>query len=93
MEDRNVIWLPVVRNKLSQYRSEHFTQEETLDFISQVIIEIDALLKNPVLTQTYTEEFGLYKGLSRIVIKKFRVYFKANEDGIIILAILFPGEK
>ncbi|GEM_PF-6041936 len=37
MEDRNVIWLPVVQNKLSQYRSEYFTPEETLDFISQMI--------------------------------------------------------
>lgn len=64
MEDRNVIWLPVVQNKLSQYRSEYFTPEETLDFISQMILEVNALLKNPVLTQAYKEEFGLYEGLS-----------------------------
>lgn len=85
--------MPTVRNKLTKYRSEYFTPGETIDYISEVILEIDALLKNPILKQAYTEEFGLYKGLSRIVIKKFWVYFKKNADDIIILAILFPGEK
>ena len=93
MNSRNIIWPPVVREKLSQFRSEHFTPEETLNFIYQVVLETEELLKNKVVTQTYTEEYGDYRGLSRIIIRKFRVYFKRNKDDIIILAILFPGEK
>lgn len=90
--DRNVIWLPSVREKLSRFRSEHFTAEETLDFILTFVIETEELLKSKFIGRTYTEEFGHYKGLSRIVIRKFRVYYKKDQDNIIILAILFPGE-
>jgi hypothetical protein len=47
-----------------QFRSERFAAEETLDFIYQLILEIEELLKNGVVTQTYIEEFGAYRGLS-----------------------------
>jgi hypothetical protein len=93
MVDREVIWLPRVRRKLVQFRSEHFTREETLDFISQLILETEDFLSNPVLSRTYLEEIGQYKGLSRVLIKKFRVYFLNKNGQITIVAILFPGEK
>lgn len=67
MDYRNVIWTPVVRKKIIEFRSERFTPEETLNFISQIIIETEELLKNPIIGKTYTEEFGKYRGISRIV--------------------------
>lgn len=93
MYNRNVIWSPSVREKLIQYRSERFTPEETLDLISNFIIETEDLLKNRIIGKTYTEEFGKYKGISRIVIKRFRVYYRIIENDVVILAILFPGEN
>lgn len=93
MGTNNIIWLPIVREKLLQFRSEHFTSEETLEFIFKLILDIEELLKSEFVSQTYTEEFGAYKGLSRIVIKKFRVYYEKSQDNILILGILFPGEK
>jgi plasmid stabilization system protein ParE len=92
MKSRKVVWLPVVRDKLVQFRSIRFTPEETFDFISQLVLETEDLLRNPVLGKTYTEELGKYKGISRIVVRKFRVYFQEIKNEIIILAILFPGE-
>lgn len=71
MNDRNVVWLPSVRSKLLQFRNERFTPEETL-----LYMETERLLKNPVLGRTYTEEAGDYKGVSRVLIRKFRVYFE-----------------
>ena len=50
---------------LSDFRSEHFTLEETLDFILTFIIETEELLKSKFISWTYTEEFGYYKGLSQ----------------------------
>ncbi|MBM7634016.1 type II toxin-antitoxin system RelE/ParE family toxin [Geomicrobium sediminis] len=93
MTNRNIIWPPAVKKKLLKFRSEHFTPEETLDFISQVVLEIEDTLKNPILGQTYTEESGSYKGISHMVIKKFRIYFERMDDDVVIIAILFPGEK
>ncbi|MBD2868895.1 type II toxin-antitoxin system RelE/ParE family toxin [Paenibacillus arenilitoris] len=93
MNPRNIIWLPSVRNKLIQFRSDRFTPEETLDFISHLVLEAEDLLGNPVIGKSYTEETGEYKGVSRIVISKFRIYYELVRDEIIILAILFPGEK
>ncbi|NEU30325.1 type II toxin-antitoxin system RelE/ParE family toxin [bacterium LRH843] len=90
---RNIIWLPSVRDKLIQFRSARFTAEETLDFISNVVLEVESLLENPVVGQVYTEEKGKYKGMSRIVIKRFRIYFEQIQNDIVIVAILFPGEK
>jgi hypothetical protein len=53
MDSQNVIWLPVVRDKLVQFRSIRFTPDET-----QLVLEIEDQLKNPVIGKTYTEEFG-----------------------------------
>jgi plasmid stabilization system protein ParE len=92
MKSRKIVWLPVVRDKLVQFRSIRFTPEETFDFISQLVLETEDLLRNPVLGKAYTEEFGKYKGISRIIVKKFRVYYQEINNEIIILAILFPGE-
>ena len=93
MEFRNVLWTPIVREKLLDFRSIRFTPEETLDFISQIVLETEDLLKNPFLGKVYTEEFGKYKGISRIVIKKFQIYFKQMDNYIVIIAVLFPGES
>lgn len=90
---RNVIWTPLVREKLVEFRSERFTPVETFDFISQIVLEVEDLLENPVLVKSYTEEFGKYKGISRIVVKKFQFYFKTVDNDIVVLAVLFPGEN
>jgi len=76
MELRNVIWTPVVKNKLTAFSSDRFTSEEKYDFISQLIMETEDILKNPVIGKTYTEQFGKYKGISRIVVRKLKIYFK-----------------
>lgn len=93
MNSRKITWPLSVKNKLIQYRSEHFTPEETLDFISEIIWKTEDLLNNPILSGTYTEENGKYRGVSRIVVRKFRVYFEWYDDEVLIIAILFPGEK
>lgn len=93
MDYRNVIWTPVVRGKIIEFRSERFTPEETLNFISQIIIETEDFLKNPIIGKTYTEEFGRYKGVSRIVVKKFKIYYKQFDNDIVIIGVLFPGEN
>ncbi|RWR05332.1 type II toxin-antitoxin system RelE/ParE family toxin [Siminovitchia fortis] len=93
MYDRNVIWSPAVKEKLTQFRSKRFTPEETLDFISQFILEVEELLANDIIGKSYTEEFGKYKGISRVVIKKFRVYYKLIDNDVVVLAVLFPGEN
>jgi len=93
METRFVIWTPAVREKLIEFRNSRFTPEETLDFISQLILEAEDLLKNPLIVKVYTEESGKYRGISRIVIRKFQIYFKQVNDDIVIMAILFPGEN
>lgn len=61
MEARYVIWTPAVREKLIEFRSSRYTPEETLDFISQFVLETEDLLKNPLIGKAYTEEFGKYK--------------------------------
>ncbi|MDG5788638.1 hypothetical protein QA612_14240 [Evansella sp. AB-P1] len=93
MYDRNVIWSPAVKEKFTLFRSERYTPEETLDFISQFIIETEDLLKNRIIGQTYTEEFGKYKGITRVVVKRFRVYYKLINNDVVILAVLFPREN
>lgn len=91
--NRVVLWPPAVRYKLSQFRSERFTPEETYDFISQFILETEVILTNPIIGKAYTEESGIYVGLSRIVVKRFRIYFEQRENEVWIVAVLFPGEK
>jgi hypothetical protein len=91
--NRVILWPPAVRSKLSQFRSERFSPEETFDFISQLILETEAVLTNPIIGKAYTEENGTYVGLSRIVVKRFRIYFEQRENEVWIVAVLFPGEK
>ncbi|WP_025689559.1 hypothetical protein [Paenibacillus zanthoxyli] len=91
--NRIILWFPAVRNKLVQFRSERFSPEETFDFISQLILETESLLSSPILSKAYTEENGPYAGLSHIVIRRFRIYFEQFENEVLIVAVLFPGEK
>lgn len=91
--NRVVLWSPAVRYKLSQFRSERFSPEETYDFISQFILETEAVLANPIIGKAYTEESGTYVGLSRIIVKRFRIYFEQQENEVWIVAVLFPGER
>lgn len=93
MNSINIIWLPRVKSKLLEYRSEHFTSEDTFDFISTIIIETEELLKNPFVSKTYTEEFGEFKGVSRVLVRKFKFYFERDKNDIVIIAVLFPGEN
>jgi hypothetical protein len=93
MDGRNVIWSPTVKDKLTQFRSERFTPEETFDFITQFILETEYLLENRIIGKTYTEEFGKYKGITRVIVKKFRVYYKLIGNDFVILAVLFPAEN
>lgn len=37
--------------------------------------------------KTYTEEYGVYQGVSRIVVSKFKVYYERHNEDIIILAL------
>lgn len=90
--NRTIIWPEQIRAKLRSFRSPHFTIHESLDKISQVILEAEELLTTPSLTQTYIEEFGRYKGYSRVVIRKFKIYYKHLDHRIIIVAVLFPGQ-
>ena len=55
MKASQVIWPRPVRDKLLAFRSEHFTPEETYNFIVSVISETESLLLNPVLSKVYTE--------------------------------------
>jgi hypothetical protein len=93
MDGRNVIWSPTVKDKLTQFRSERFTPEETFDFITQFILETEYLLENRIIGKTYTEEFGKYKGITRVIVKKIRVYYKLIGNDFVILAVFFPGEN
>ncbi len=56
------------------------------------MLETESLLLNPVIGKTYTEEQGKYKEYSRVTIKKFRIYYQAIEDHVIVVAVFFPGE-
>ncbi|WP_284638125.1 type II toxin-antitoxin system RelE/ParE family toxin [Paenibacillus silviterrae] len=92
MDPYLLVWLPAVRKKLVRFRSDRFTPEETYDFIISLILETEALLTNPILSKSYIEESRTYAGLSRVVVKKFRIYYQKQDNKIIVLAILFPGE-
>ena len=92
MTARRIIWLSPIRLKLLTFRSPHFTPDETLDFIAPFILETEDVLSNPIVSQHYTEECGEFKGISRIVIPEFRVYFEVSGHDVAILAVKFPGE-
>lgn len=68
METRFVIWTPAVREKLIEFRNSRFTPEETLDFISQLILETEDLLKNPLIVKS------LYRGIRKIPIILMSTY-------------------
>ena len=92
MTTRRIKWPTPIRMKLLTFRSPHFTPDETLDFIAQFIVETEDVLSNPIVSRHYTEEYGEFKGISRIVIRKFRVYFEVLGHDVVILAVKFPGE-
>lgn len=93
MIKRQIIWPTPIRRKLLAFRSYHFTPDETLDFITQFIMETQDILSNLVISRYYTEEHGDFKGISRIVIRKFKVYFEISGNDVVILAVKFPGES
>ncbi len=93
MKSNQVIWTEPIVEKLRSFRSEHFTPEETYDFIVQLILESEDLLLNPILGRTYVEEFGEFKGHSRLVCRKFRIYYRMIRNDIVVIALLFPGER
>ena len=93
MSKVRVLWPKHVQDKILSYQSEHFTDEETHQFIISWILQVDNLLLNPVLSKTYTEEYGTHNGVSRIVANKFKVYYERHDDDIVILAVIFPGEE
>lgn len=90
---KSVIWPTPIKAKLRSFRSPRFTRQESFDFIGQVVLEAEDLLTNPVLTKAYTEETGRYKGFSRVVIRRFKIYYRDTSDHIIIEAVLFPGQN
>ena len=93
MQDLKVIWLPRVRLKLLEYRSLYFTPEDTLNYIGKIIKDTESLLGNSVLSMSHKEDAGIYKGIKRILIRNCRIYYEYNNDDVIVLGILFPGEK
>ncbi|OFW75582.1 MAG: hypothetical protein A2201_11815 [Alicyclobacillus sp. RIFOXYA1_FULL_53_8] len=93
MAYRRVTWPNPVRKKLLSFRSSRFTPEETLDFISQFILHTEDLLSNDTISRFYTEESGPFKGMSRVVILGFTVYFEMVEHEVKILAVRFPREN
>lgn len=93
MKVHQVIWPAPVRNKLLAFRSEHFTPEETHEYIVQIILETESLLQNPVLSKVYIEETGGYAGFMRLVVRKFRFYIEPVEDDAVVVAVKYPGEK
>ena len=86
MTTRRIKWPTPIRMKLLTFRSPHFTPDETLDFIAQFIVETEDVLSNPIVSRHYTEEYGEFKGISRIVVRKFSVYFEVLAQ----LSILGP---
>ncbi len=93
MNVRKITWLPTVRRKLISFRSGRFTPVETLDFISQLVLETESLLSNHVLTKGFTEVSGQFSGINRIVVRRFRFYYECSGNEFIVVGVLFPGEK
>jgi mRNA-degrading endonuclease RelE of RelBE toxin-antitoxin system len=85
-------WPEPIINKLKSFQSGHFTPQESYDYIFQVVMETEDLLKNPIIGKSYIEESGEYIGFLRIVVRKFRIYYKIINNSIVIVSVLFPGE-
>lgn len=75
MNKVSVIWPKPVQDKLFSYESRHFTKEVTMRYLTSLVLQVDNILLNPVLSKTYTEQYGVYQGVSRIVVNKFKVYY------------------
>ncbi|SFD43950.1 hypothetical protein SAMN05216238_101344 [Lentibacillus persicus] len=45
-----VIWSAAAESKMIRYQSEHFTREETLDYIAGLMMEIEKQLLNPFIS-------------------------------------------
>ncbi len=90
---RKIVWPAAVYEKLFSFRSSHFTPEETQDFLIMLVLEIEHSLTNPLISKTYTEELGRYSGISRVVLRRFKVYYEIDDSDIIIIAIVAPGEN
>ncbi|MFZ3591161.1 hypothetical protein ACOI1C_18435 [Bacillus sp. DJP31] len=58
-----------------------------------LVLEIEHSLTNPIVSKTYTEDIGKYSGASRVVIRKFKVYYEIDDSDIIIIAIFAPDEN
>lgn len=91
MNKVRVLWPKPVQDKLFSYESTHFTKAVTRRYLTNLVLQTENLLLNPVLSKTYTEEYGFYQGVSRIVVNKFKVYYERHDEDIIILAVKFPG--
>ncbi|MBS4030903.1 MAG: type II toxin-antitoxin system RelE/ParE family toxin [Clostridiales bacterium] len=93
MNQIRVLWPKPVQDKLFSYESRHFTKEVTQRYLTGLVLQFENILLNHILSKTYTEEYGVYQGVSRIVVSKFKVYYERHNEDIIILAIKFPGEN
>jgi hypothetical protein len=54
-----------------------------------LILEVADLLLNPFLTKTYTEGSGEYKGISRVVINKFKIYYESQGNEVLFWGLNF----
>jgi plasmid stabilization system protein ParE len=90
---KRIVWPADVYEKLFSLRSKHFTTEETQDYLIMLVLEIEDILSNPLISSTYTEESGKYSGVSRVVINKFKIYYEIIGSDIVIISIVFPGEN
>ncbi|RKQ34330.1 type II toxin-antitoxin system RelE/ParE family toxin [Oceanobacillus halophilus] len=88
-----VYWSESAERKMLTYESKYFTIVETRSYIAYLMNSIENILLNPHLSTRYTEEQGKYKGLSRVVFNKFKIYYEKLDNQIIIVAIKFPREK
>jgi hypothetical protein len=58
-----------------------------------LVLEIENILSNPLISKTYTEEFGKFARISRVVIKKFKIYYEIGNSDVVIISIVSPGEN
>ncbi|UJL46903.1 hypothetical protein KFZ58_02855 [Virgibacillus sp. NKC19-16] len=89
----DIIWPKPIKIKLFSFKSAHFTSAETRSYLEALIMKIEETLLSDVVSLRYKEEIGKFKGISRIVIDKFKIYYKQTVSKIIIIGIKFPGEK
>lgn len=93
MNKNFVIWPKPIQEKIFSYESKHFTESETRAYLINLISDVEKVVLNPVISKTYTEEFGEFKGVSRIVVNKCKIYYEQIDNHIVIVAIKFPGEN